>query len=183
LPSAPIASRGDSGEYTCDALIIATGASAPVSGVCPSEEAYMGRGISACATCDGFLLQRSAGSWWWGGGNTAVEEALYLSNIADHVTLVHRRDKTEVGEDPAGSPLCPVRKKARSRSSGTINWTKVLGGDAGVSGARLKSTVDNSTQNVDVAGIFIAIGHKPNTDIFCRQTGYGQWLSPGEGRQ
>jgi thioredoxin reductase (NADPH) len=159
----PYRLKGDSGEYTCDALIIATGASAQYLGL-PSEEAYMGRGISACATCDGFFYKGQR-VMVVGGGNTAVEEALYLSNIADHVTLVHRRDKLK-SEKILQDHLFAREKEGKISVIWNHQLDEVLGGDAGVSGARLKSTVDNSTQNVDVAGIFIAIGHKPNTDIF-----------------
>jgi thioredoxin reductase (NADPH) len=159
----PYRLKGDSGEYTCDALIIATGASAQYLGL-PSEEAYMGRGISACATCDGFFYKGQR-VMVVGGGNTAVEEALYLSNIADHVTLVHRRDKLK-SEKILQDHLFAKEKDGKISVIWNHQLDEVLGGDAGVSGARLKSTVDSSTQNVDVAGIFIAIGHKPNTDIF-----------------
>jgi thioredoxin reductase (NADPH) len=159
----PYRLKGDSGEYTCDALIIATGASAQYLGL-PSEEAYMGRGISACATCDGFFYKGQR-VMVVGGGNTAVEEALYLSNIADHVTLVHRRDKLK-SEKILQDHLFAKEKDGKISVIWNHQLDEVLGGDAGVSGARLKSTVDGSTQNVDVAGIFIAIGHKPNTDIF-----------------
>ncbi|MDI1302996.1 MAG: thioredoxin-disulfide reductase [bacterium] len=159
----PFVLKGDSGTYTCDALILATGASAQYLGL-PSEEAFMGRGISACATCDGFFYKGQR-VMVVGGGNTAVEEALYLSNIADHVTLVHRRDKLK-SEKILQDQLFAREKEGKV----TVIWNhaldEVLGNDGGVNGARLKSTVDGSTQDVDVAGIFIAIGHKPNTDIF-----------------
>lgn len=159
----PYRLKGDSGEYTCDALIIATGASAQYLGL-PSEQEYMGRGISACATCDGFFYKGQR-VMVVGGGNTAVEEALYLSNIADHVTLVHRRDKLK-SEKILQDHLFAKEKDGKISIIWNHQLDEVLGGDAGVSGARLKSTVDGSTQDVDVAGIFIAIGHKPNTDIF-----------------
>jgi thioredoxin reductase (NADPH) len=159
----PYRLKGDSGEYTCDALIIATGASAQYLGL-PSEQEYMGRGISACATCDGFFYKGQR-VMVVGGGNTAVEEALYLSNIADHVTLVHRRDKLK-SEKILQDHLFAKEKDGKISIIWNHQLDEVLGGDAGVSGARLKSTVDGTTQNVDVAGIFIAIGHKPNTDIF-----------------
>lgn len=152
--------------YTCDALIIATGASAQYLGL-PSEEAFMGRGVSACATCDGFFY-RDQKVAVIGGGNTAVEEALYLSNIASHVTLVHRRDtlKSEkILQDH-------IRAKAENGNI-TLLWNhtldEVLGDDSGVTGLRVKSTLDNSTLQLDVSGVFIAIGHKPNTDIFAGQ--------------
>lgn len=162
----PYRLKGDSGEYTCDALIIATGASAQYLGL-PSEQEYMGRGISACATCDGFFYKGQR-VMVVGGGNTAVEEALYLSNIADHVTLVHRRDKLK-SEKILQDHLFAKEKDGKISIIWNHQLDEVLGGDAGVSGARLKSTVDGTTQNVDVAGIFIAIGHKPNTDIFAGQ--------------
>ncbi|MDO8267971.1 MAG: thioredoxin-disulfide reductase [Moraxellaceae bacterium] len=159
----PYRLKGDSGEYTCDALIIATGASAQYLGL-PSEEAFMGRGISACATCDGFFYKGQR-VMVIGGGNTAVEEALYLSNIADHVTLVHRRDKLK-SEKILQDHLFAKEKEGKISVIWNHALDEVLGNDGGVTGARLKSTADGSTQNVDVAGIFIAIGHKPNTDIF-----------------
>jgi thioredoxin reductase (NADPH) len=155
-----------SNTYTCDALIIATGASAQYLGL-PSEEAFQGRGVSACATCDGFFY-RGQKVAVVGGGNTAVEEALYLSNIASEVTLIHRRDKLK-------SEKILQDKLFAKAANGNINiiWNhqldEVLGGVAGVTGLRLKSTQDDSTQEIDVAGVFIAIGHKPNTDIFAGQ--------------
>ncbi|WP_075187964.1 thioredoxin-disulfide reductase [Teredinibacter haidensis] len=152
--------------YTCDALIIATGASAQYLGL-PSEEAFQGKGVSACATCDGFFY-RDQKVAVIGGGNTAVEEALYLANIAKEVVLVHRRDalrSEKILQDR-------ILEKAKNGNV-TIMWNstldEVLGDDAGVNGLRLKSTVDNSTQDIDVSGVFIAIGHKPNTDIFAEQ--------------
>ncbi len=159
----PFRLRGDSGEYSCDALIIATGASAQYLGL-PSEEAFMGRGISACATCDGFFYKGQR-VMVVGGGNTAVEEALYLSNIADHVTLVHRRDKLK-SEKILQDHLFAKEKEGKISIIWNHALDEVLGNDGGVTGARLKSTADGSTQEVAVAGIFIAIGHKPNTDIF-----------------
>jgi thioredoxin reductase (NADPH) len=149
--------------YTCDALIIATGASAQYLGL-PSEEAFMGKGVSACATCDGFFYREQKVAVI-GGGNTAVEEALYLSNIASHVTLVHRRD-TLKSEKILQDHLFEKVKNGNV----TILWNhtldEVLGDDSGVTGLRVKSTQDGSTQNLDASGVFIAIGHKPNTDIF-----------------
>ncbi|MFL0799565.1 MAG: thioredoxin-disulfide reductase [Agarilytica sp.] len=149
--------------YTCDALIIATGASAQYIGL-PSEEAFMGRGVSACATCDGFFY-RDQKVIVVGGGNTAVEEALYLSNICKEVVLVHRRDSLR-SEKILQDRLFEKEKNGNV----TIMWNntleEVLGDDSGVNGARLKSTTDGSTQDVDVSGVFVAIGHKPNTDIF-----------------
>ena len=155
-----------SNTYTCDALIIATGASAQYLGL-PSEEAFQGRGVSACATCDGFFY-RGQKVAVVGGGNTAVEEALYLSNIASEVTLIHRRDKLK-------SEKILQDKLFAKAATGNIKiiWNhqleEVLGSDTGVNGLRLKSTQDGSTQEIDVAGVFIAIGHKPNTDIFAGQ--------------
>ena len=155
-----------SNTYTCDALIIATGASAQYLGL-PSEEAFQGRGVSACATCAGFFY-RGQKVAVIGGGNTAVEEALYLSNIASEVTLIHRRDKLK-------SEKILQDKLFAKAATGNIKiiWNhqleEVLGSDSGVNGLRLKSTQDESTQEIDVAGVFIAIGHKPNTDIFAGQ--------------
>ncbi|HEY7884180.1 MAG TPA: thioredoxin-disulfide reductase [Cellvibrionaceae bacterium] len=149
--------------YTCDALIIATGASAQYLGL-ESESAFMGKGVSACATCDGFFY-RDQKVAVIGGGNTAVEEALYLSNIASEVTLVHRRDKLRSEKI--------LQDKLFAKSNVKILWNhtldEVLGDDSGVTGLRLASTDDGSKQEIDVAGVFIAIGHKPNTDIFAGQ--------------
>ncbi|QZA79994.1 thioredoxin-disulfide reductase [Deefgea piscis] len=174
LTEKPIRLVGDSGEYTCDALIIATGASAQYLGI-PSEEAFSGRGVSACATCDGFFY-RGQDVAVVGGGNTAVEEALYLSNIAKHVTLIHRRD-TFRSEKILIDHL--MEKVAEGKITLETNQTldEVLGDATGVTGARLKSTVDGSTKDLALMGVFIAIGHKPNTDIFKGQldmdnTGY-----------
>jgi thioredoxin reductase (NADPH) len=157
---------GDSGEYTCDALIIATGASAMYLGE-PSEEKFQGKGISACATCDGFFF-RGQKVAVIGGGNTAVEEALYLSNIAAEVTLVHRRDKLR-------SEKILQDKLFEKEKNGNINieWFNVfdeaLGDDSGVTGLRIRNVQDDTTRELDLTGIFIAIGHKPNTDIFAGQ--------------
>ncbi|MBM5575447.1 thioredoxin-disulfide reductase [Deefgea sp. CFH1-16] len=174
LTEKPIRLVGDSGEYTCDALIIATGASAQYLGL-PSEETFSGRGVSACATCDGFFY-RGQDVAVVGGGNTAVEEALYLSNIAKHVTLIHRRD-TFRSEKILIDHL--MEKVAEGKITLETNQTldEVLGDATGVTGARLKSTVDGSTKDLALMGVFIAIGHKPNTDIFKGQldmdsTGY-----------
>ena len=162
LKNRPFTLKG-SNTYTCDALIIATGASAQYLGL-PSEEAFMGKGVSACATCDGFFY-RGKKVAVIGGGNTAVEEALYLSNIASEVTLVHRRDALR-------SEKILQDKLLERAENGNVNilWNhtldEVLGDDSGVTGLRLASTKDDSTQELDVAGVFIAIGHKPNTDIF-----------------
>ncbi len=163
LGSKPFKLVGDSNTYTCDALIIATGASAMYLGL-ESEEAFKGKGVSACATCDGFFY-RGQKVAVIGGGNTAVEEALYLANIADHVTVVHRRDKFR------SEKILSDRLIERAKNGNvTIEWNntldEVLGDDSGVTGMRIKSTVDGSTKEIDVAGIFIAIGHKPNTSIF-----------------
>ncbi len=157
---------GDSSEYTCDALIIATGASAMYLGE-PSEEKFHGKGISACATCDGFFF-RGQKVAVIGGGNTAVEEALYLSNIAAEVTLVHRRDKLR-------SEKILQDKLFEKEKNGNVNieWFNVfeeaLGDDSGVTGLRIRNVQDNTTRELDLSGIFIAIGHKPNTDIFAGQ--------------
>lgn len=157
---------GDSGEYTCDALIIATGASAMYLGE-PSEEKFHGKGISACATCDGFFFKNQKVAVI-GGGNTAVEEALYLSNIASHVTLVHRRDELR-SEKILQDQLFEKAKNGNI----TIEWFNVfdeaLGDDSGVTGLRIRNVKDNSTSELDLSGIFIAIGHRPNTDIFAGQ--------------
>ncbi len=168
LSSQPFHLKGDSGEYTGDALIIATGATARYLGL-PSEEAYKGRGVSACATCDGFFY-KDRPVVVVGGGNTAVEEALYLSNIAAHVTLIHRRDKLRADK------ILQDQLFEKSNGSGnvTIMWDQVLdevlGDDAGVTGARVRSTNDGgATQDLDVHGVFIAIGHTPNTQLFEEQ--------------
>ena len=159
----PFKLTGDSFEYTCDALIIATGASAMYLGM-ESEEAFKGKGVSACATCDGFFY-RGKNVAVIGGGNTAVEEALYLANIAEHVTVVHRRDQFR------SEKILADRLKERAENGNvTIAWDntldEVLGDKTGVTGIRIKSTKDDSTQDIELAGVFIAIGHKPNTDIF-----------------
>ena len=159
----PFTLTGDSGIYTCDALIIATGASAKYLGL-PSETAFMGRGVSGCATCDGFFY-RGQEVCVVGGGNTAVEEALYLSNIASTVHLIHRRDKFRA------EPIM-IDKLMEKAASGKIklhtNATldEVLGDASGVTGVRVKSTTDGATQDIALHGCFIAIGHQPNTDIF-----------------
>jgi thioredoxin reductase (NADPH) len=159
----PLRLKGDRGEYTCDALIIATGASARYLGL-ESEQAFRGRGVSACATCDGFFFrgQRVAVV---GGGNTAVEEALYLSNIASHVTLIHRRDKLR------GEKILQDRLFERQRAGVVdIVWNHtvedVLGDDSGVTGVRVAATDGSGTRDIAVAGVFIAVGHTPNTQIF-----------------
>ena len=163
LTQRPFVLTGDSGTYTCDALIIATGASAKYLGL-PSETAFMGRGVSGCATCDGFFYRNQA-VCVVGGGNTAVEEALYLSNIASKVHLVHRRDKFR-------AEAIMVDKLMSKVAAGKMElhlWQtldEVLGDASGVTGVRLRSTQNNETRDLSLKGCFIAIGHQPNTDIF-----------------
>ncbi|MBX3629013.1 MAG: thioredoxin-disulfide reductase [Nitrosomonas sp.] len=166
LQEKPFTLVGDQGTYTCDVLIIATGASAKYLGL-PSEEAFMGRGVSACATCDGFFYKGQDVAVI-GGGNTAVEEALYLSNIAKSVTVVHRREQFR-------SEKILIDKMMEKVRNGNIRLElnhildEVLGDDSGVTGMRIKSTQDDTTKTTDLHGVFIAIGHKPNTDIFAGQ--------------
>jgi thioredoxin reductase (NADPH) len=155
-----------SGQYTCDALIIATGASAQYLGL-ESEQAFQGRGVSACATCDGFFY-RDQKVAVIGGGNTAVEEALYLSNICAEVVLVHRRDSLR-SEKILQDRLMEKAKNGNVKIMWNHSLKEVLGNDAGVTGARLHNTVDGSEQDIELSGIFVAIGHKPNTDIFAGQ--------------
>ena len=159
----PFVLKGDMEEFTCDALIICTGATAQYLGL-ESEAAFMGQGVSACATCDGFFYKNQK-VMVVGGGNTAVEEALYLSNIASHVTLVHRRDSLRSEKIMQDQLFAKVKEGKIS-----ILWNnqvdEVLGDNTGVTSVRLKSTTDGSTQDVDVSGLFIAIGHKPNTGMF-----------------
>jgi thioredoxin reductase (NADPH) len=163
LKTRPFRLTGDNGVYTCDALIIATGASAKYLGL-PSEEKYKGRGVSACATCDGFFYkdQRVAVV---GGGNTAVEEAIYLANIAAHVTVVHRRDRFR-----AEAILVDHLMERVKQGKVTIEWNhvvdEILGDDKGVTGLRIKATQDGRTKEIPVQGVFIAIGHAPNTQLF-----------------
>ena len=157
---------GDSGEYSCDALIIATGASAMYLGE-PSEERFHGKGISACATCDGFFF-RGQNVAVIGGGNTAVEEALYLSNIASHVTLVHRRDSLR-SEKILQDQLFEKAKNGNVTIEWNSRFDEALGDDSGVTGLRIRNIQDDSTKEIDLHGIFIAIGHKPNTAIFAGQ--------------
>ncbi len=159
----PITLIGDQGTHTCDALIIATGASAQYLGL-PSEEAFMGKGVSACATCDGFFYKGEDVAVI-GGGNTAVEEALYLSNIARQVTLVHRRE-TFRSEKILIDKLMEKVKNGNVRLELNCVLDEVLGDNSGVTGMRIKNTQDNSTKDLELHGVFIAIGHKPNTDIF-----------------
>ena len=164
LGERPFRLIGDMGEYTCDALIIATGATARYLGL-PSEEKYMGKGVSACATCDGFFY-KGQDVVVVGGGNTAVEEALFLSNIAKHVTVVHRRNKFRA------EAILVDRLMAKTRNGGnaTVLWDHtlddVLGDDSGVIGARLKNVKTGATHDLAAHGVFIAIGHTPNTQIF-----------------
>jgi len=158
----PFKQKG-SNEYTCDGLIIATGASAQYLGL-PSEEAFMGRGVSACATCDGFFYRNQKVAVI-GGGNTAVEEALYLSNICSEVTLVHRRDSLR-SEKILQDKLFEKAENGNVKLLWNHTLDEVLGDDAGVTGLRLKSTEDGQMSEIEVSGVFIAIGHKPNTDIF-----------------
>ena len=171
LNEKPIRLVGDSGEYTCDALIIATGASAKYLGI-PSEEKYSGKGVSACATCDGFFYRNQEVAVI-GGGNTAVEEALYLANIASKVTLVHRRDKFKAEAILVDKLMARVAEgKIVLETFQTLD--EVLGDDSGVTGMRLKNVNDGSadfgtTKEIKLMGVFIAIGHKPNTDIFAGQ--------------
>ncbi|MDZ7804511.1 thioredoxin-disulfide reductase [Thiohalophilus sp.] len=163
LKQKPYTLTGDSGVYTCDALIIATGASAMYLGI-PSEETFRGKGVSACATCDGFFY-RGRKVAVVGGGNTAVEEALFLSNIADHVTVIHRRDKFR-SEKILSDKLMEKAKNGNVSIEWNHELDEVLGDNSGVTGLRLKSSEDGSTKEIEVMGVFIAIGHKPNTDIF-----------------
>lgn len=166
LQEKPLRLVGDGGEYTCDALIIATGATAQYLGL-PSEEDFMGRGVSACATCDGFFYKNQP-VMVVGGGNTAVEEALYLSNIASQVTLVHRRDKVR-SEKILQDQLFIKEKEGKIKILWNHQIDEILGDDSGVNAVRLQSTVSSEQQTVDVQGVFIAIGHKPNTEMFAGQ--------------
>ncbi len=167
LSKRPFKLTGDYGTYTCDALIIATGATAMYLGL-PSEEAFKGRGVSACATCDGFFY-RGKDVAVIGGGNTAAEEALYLSNIASKVTLVHRRDELRA-EKILQDHLFEKEKEGKIEIRWDSNLDEVLGDDSGVTGMRIRSAKDASeTTDIDLAGIFIAIGHKPNTSLFDNQ--------------
>ncbi|WP_180050352.1 MULTISPECIES: thioredoxin-disulfide reductase [unclassified Acinetobacter] len=159
----PFVLKGDMEEFTCDALIICTGATAQYLGL-ESEAAFMGQGVSACATCDGFFYKNQK-VMVVGGGNTAVEEALYLSNIASHVTLVHRRDSLR-SEKILQDHLFAKEKEGKISILWNNQVDEVLGDNTGVTSVRLKSTTDGSTQIVDVSGLFIAIGHKPNTGMF-----------------
>jgi thioredoxin reductase (NADPH) len=166
LSQRPLRLKGDSQQYTCDALIIATGASAQYLGL-PSEEAFKGKGVSACATCDGFFY-RGQKVAVIGGGNTAVEEALYLSNIAEQVTLVHRRDSLRA-EKILQKQLLDKAENGNINIAWNHTLDEVLGDNTGVTGLRIRSTENDETQDLDLQGVFIAIGHKPNTDIFAGQ--------------
>lgn len=182
LQQKPFLLIGDSGSYTCDALIIATGASAQYLGL-PSEEAFMGRGVSGCATCDGFFY-KSQDVAVVGGGNTAVEEALYLSNIANHVTLVHRRDTFRAERIMIDHVMEKVKEgKITLQLNSTLD--EVLGDASGVTGMRIKLAQGGATKDIPLKGVFIAIGHKPNTDIFVGQlemkNGYIQTRSGSNG--
>jgi thioredoxin reductase (NADPH) len=163
LATKPFTLTGDSGVYTCDALIIATGASARYLGL-DSEEAFKGKGVSACATCDGFFYRNKPVAVI-GGGNTAVEEALYLANIASKVTVVHRRDKFR-SEKILSDKLLEKAKNGNVEIIWNHTLDEVLGDDMGVTGMRIKAVADGATQDIDVHGVFIAIGHTPNTSIF-----------------
>ena len=163
LGGKPVRLIGDSGEYTADALVISTGASAMYLGL-DSESRFMGKGVSACATCDGFFYRNQEVAVV-GGGNTALEEALYLSNIARHVTIIHRRDRFR------GEKILQDKVQQRVDAGQiSIRWNstldEVLGDDSGVTGARLRSRVDDSTDDLALTGVFIAIGHRPNTELF-----------------
>ncbi len=166
LDQRPFVLHGDNGTYTCDALIIATGATAKYLGL-PSEEQFAGRGVSACATCDGFFYRNQEVAVI-GGGNTAVEEALYLANIASKVTLVHRRQQFRAEK-------ILIDKLNEKVAAGKIELVldhtldEILGDNSGVTGMRVRNVADGSTRDIAVAGVFIAIGHKPNTDIFAGQ--------------
>ena len=179
----PLELQGDSGVYTCDALIVATGAAAKYLGL-PSEDAFRGKGVSACATCDGFFFRQQHVAVV-GGGNTAVEEALYLSNIAAHVTLVHRRDKLRA-EKILQDRLFERVHAGKMKVVWNHTVDEVLGDDAGVAGVRLRDLIDGKTHEIKVTGLFIAIGHTPNTGIFKNQlsmsdTGYLKVKSGTEG--
>lgn len=167
LKQKPFILNGNEGTYSCDALIIATGASAQYLGL-PSEKAFMGKGVSACATCDGFFYRNQKVAVV-GGGNTAVEEALYLSNIASHVTVIHRRDKFRSEKILADQ----LMKKTGPEGNIRVEWNhvteEILGNATGVTGIRIKEVKTSETKTIDVSGVFIAVGHKPNTDIFAGQ--------------
>jgi len=163
LNQRPIKLTGDAGSYTCDALIIATGASAMYLGL-DSEDEFQGKGVSACATCDGFFYRNKPVAVV-GGGNTAVEEALYLANIASKVTVIHRRDKFR-SEKILSDKLLEKAANGNVEIEWNATLEEVLGDDMGVTGAKIKNTLDGTTKDIDIHGIFIAIGHRPNTEIF-----------------
>lgn len=166
LQERPLRLIGDSGEYTCDALIIATGASAQYLGL-PSEQAFMGKGVSGCATCDGFFYRNQKVAVI-GGGNTAVEEALYMANIASEVTLVHRRQQFRAEKILVDKLMERVNSgKVRLELDSVLE--EVLGDDSGVTGIRVRNVRSDATKTLELQGVFIAIGHKPNTDIFAGQ--------------
>ncbi len=182
LQERPFRLIGDSGEYTCDALIIATGASAQYLGL-PSEQAFMGKGVSGCATCDGFFYRNQKVAVL-GGGNTAVEEALYLANIASEVTLVHRRQQFRAEKILMDKLMEKVDSgKVRLELDSVLD--EVLGDDSGVTGLRTRNVKTDETREIPLQGVFIAIGHKPNTDIFAGQlemrNGYIQVKGGSEG--
>ena len=182
LSQRPFRLKGDNGEYTCDALVIATGATAKYLGL-ESEEKFKGRGVSACATCDGFFYKDQDVAVV-GGGNTAVEEALYLSNIAKEVHLIHRRDKLR-SEKILQDKIMDKATNGNIRLHWNHTLEEVLGDASGVTGVRLKSTLTGEENTLDLAGVFIAIGHKPNTDLFQGQLemkdGYLKIRGGGEG--
>ena len=181
LTEKPFTLIGDTGTYTCDALIIATGASAQYLGL-PSEEKFAGKGVSACATCDGFFY-RGKSVAVVGGSNTAMGEALYLANIASHVTLIHRREKFRA-EKIMQDKLFEKEKAGKITILYNSALDEILGDDSGVTGLRVKNLQTSAMQNVDVFGVFIAIGHKPNTDIFAGQlTMEGGYIITEAGRQ
>lgn len=181
LTEKPIRLIGDSGEYTCDALIIATGASAQYLGL-PSEEKFSGKGVSACATCDGFFY-RGQEVAVVGGGNTAVEEALYLANIASKVTLVHRRDKFKAEAILVDKLMDRVKEGKIVLELNSV-LEEVLGDDSGVTGMRIRNNQSNAEKEIALKGIFIAIGHKPNTDIFVGQLEMeGGYIVTNSGRE
>lgn len=166
LSEKPFKLTGDSGEYTCDALVIATGATAKYLGL-PSEEAFKGKGVSACATCDGFFYRNQKVAVV-GGGNTAVEEALYLSNIASEVTIIHRRDQFSC-EKILAKHLMEKAENGNIKIEFNSELDEVLGDNMGVNGLRIKNRETGDMKNLDVSGVFIAIGHSPNTGIFAGQ--------------
>ena len=166
LRQRPFHLYGDNGEYTCDALIIATGASAKYLGL-PSEETYRGKGVSACATCDGFFYRNKPVAVV-GGGNTAVEEALYLANIASHVTLIHRRDKLR-SEKILQDRLFALAAGGKVSLVWNHAVDEILGDESGVTGVRVRATAGNSARDLKVDGVFIAVGHQPNTQLFDKQ--------------